>query len=458
MRSIRLPALALLLLLAAAAGLALPGSSVAAPAPSAASLAAGGDHTCIVMSSGGMKCWGDNGSGELGDGTTADRPQPVAVSGLSNVARAAAGTGFNCAISSSGGLSCWGNNADGQLGNGTMTDRTTPGAVSGLSSGVTDVALGYSHACAVVSGGVKCWGGNLFGQLGDGTESPHSLPADVTGLTSGAVAVAIGGYTTCALTSAGGVKCWGDNAFGQLGDGTETHRDEPVDVTGLSTGVMTIGAGEGGHVCAVLDSGALKCWGNNEYGQLGEDRGCPTPCTAPVDVTGMSSGVVAATGGYLHTCALLSSGAVKCWGNNQFGQVGDSSACGVLCGTPQDVIGLASGGTAVETGTRHSCARTATQTFCWGDNFTGQLGDDGACGTLCPEPVAVPGAADFPTGDANCDHQTNSIDSAVILQFTAGLLLALACPGPADVNGSGQVNAIDAALILQYEAGLLPSL
>ena len=459
MRPCRWSLIALLLLLAAAVGLSLPGSSFAAPAPSAGTLAAGGDHTCLVTAAGGVKCWGANESGELGDGTTADRATPVAVSALSGVARVAAGAAFTCAVSTGGALSCWGANESGELGDGTTANRATPGAVSGLSSGVTDVALGISHACAVTAaGGVKCWGGNLFGQLGDGTETNHSTPADVTGLTSGVAAVAAGGYFSCALTLAGGVKCWGDNAFGQLGDGTTTDRSEPVDVTGLASGVTAIGVSEGGHACAVLDSGALKCWGNNEYGQLGEDRGCPTPCTTPVDVTGMSSGVVAATGGYFHTCALTSSGLVKCWGNNHFGQVGDNLACGVLCGAPQNVSGLASGVAAIETGARHACARTASQVLCWGDNFSGQLGDDGACGTLCAEPAPVPGASDFAPGDANCDHRTNSIDSAVVLQFSAGLVGSLPCAGPADVNGDGLVNAVDAALILQYEAGLLPNL
>jgi alpha-tubulin suppressor-like RCC1 family protein len=412
-----------------------------------------------VTAAGAVKCWGENGRGQLGDGTMASRDEPVAVSRLSGITRVAAGLSFTCAVSTTGALSCWGANDSGQLGDGTTTDRATPVPVSGLASGVTDVAAGYAHACAVTSaGGVKCWGDNTFGELGDGTTAAHSAPADVTGLTSGAVAVASGGYYSCALTSAGGVKCWGDNTFGQLGDGTSADRDAAADVTGLTSGVVAIGAGKAGHTCAALASGGLKCWGNNEYGQLGENRSCPTPCVTPVDAQGLTDRVTAVTAGYFFTCILTSGGGVKCWGNNQLGQLGNDQACGVLCGTPQNVTGLATGATAIAAGWLHACARTNGEVLCWGDNYSGQLGDGGLCGTLCSEPVPVPGAADFAPGDANCDHATNSIDSLVVLQFVAGLLGSLSCPGPADVNSDHQVNAVDAALILQFEAGLLQRL
>jgi alpha-tubulin suppressor-like RCC1 family protein len=450
------PVIALLLIVLAGAGLALPDSSLAAPVSSAGTIAGGGDQTCTVTSAGGVMCWGSNDHGQLGDGTTANRAEPVAVSGLSGIARVAAGLSFSCAVRTTGALSCWGGNDSGQLGDGTTTDRATPVPVSGLASGVRDIALGSGHACAVTStGGVQCWGDNLFGQLGDGTTTSHSTPADVTGLTSGVVAVASGGFSSCVLTSAGGVKCWGDNTFGQLGDGTTIDRDVPVDVTGLASGVVAIGAGRAGHACAALESGGLKCWGNNEYGQLGENRSCPTPCVTPVDAQGLTDQVTAITAGYFFTCALTSGGGVKCWGNNQFGQLGDGQACGLLCGTPQNVTGLGSGATEIAAGWRHACARASSGVLCWGDNFSGQLGDGGQCGTLCPGPVPVTGAGGFAPGDANCDHATNSIDSAVVLQFVAGLIGTLPCMGAADVNGDHLVNAVDAALILQYEAGLI---
>ena len=136
-------------------------------------------------------------------------------------------------MTSAGGVKCWGWNGVGQLGDGTTSNQSAPVDVSGLTSGVTAVAAGYWHTCAVTSaGGVKCWGDNLYGQLGDGTTSSRSrTPVDVSGLASGVAAMAAGGRHACEVTSAGGAKCWGDNGFGQLGDNTDTaqHRT-PVDV------------------------------------------------------------------------------------------------------------------------------------------------------------------------------------------------------------------------------------
>ena len=189
-------------------------------ADSALNVGAGLDHTCALTSSGGVKCWGWNTYGQLGDSATTERLTPVDVSGLAGVTSLATGRLFNCALTSGGGVKCWGYNYYGQLGDGTTTDRPTPVDVSGLTSGVAAISVGRSHACAVTTdGGVKCWGRNLEGQLGDNTTTDRWTPVDVSGLTSGVASVAPAGYHTCAVTTTGGAKCWGHNSAGQLGDG-----------------------------------------------------------------------------------------------------------------------------------------------------------------------------------------------------------------------------------------------
>jgi alpha-tubulin suppressor-like RCC1 family protein len=251
-----------------------------------AALAAGWEHTCALASGGGVKCWGWNEYGRLGDGTTTDRSTPVDVVGLaSGVAAIAAGVEHTCALMDAvhgGGVKCWGWDGYGQLGLGTITYRTTPVAVVGLASGAAAIAAGRSHTCALTSGGgVKCWGGNWHGRLGDGTTTDRSTPVDVVGLGSGVAALAAGWEHTCALASGGGVKCWGENGYGRLGDGTTTWRSTPVAVVGLASGAAAIAAGRS-HTCALTSGGGAKCWGWDGDGQLG--LGTITYRTTPVDV------------------------------------------------------------------------------------------------------------------------------------------------------------------------------
>jgi len=334
-------------------------------------ISTGGLDTCALLTTGGVKCWGYNDYyGQLGNGTITT---PVDVTGLtSGVTAISTGGSHTCALLTTGGIKCWGNNFSGQLGNGTTTASNTPINVTGLTSGVTAISTGWDHTCALLTtGGITCWGNNAYGQLGDGTVASSTTPVDVTGLTSGVTAISTGTSHTCALLTTGGVKCWGANLYrGQLGNGTTTGSTTPVDVTGLTSGVTAISASDR-HTCALLTTGAIKCWGDNDYGQLG--NGNTGYSTTPVDVTGLTSGVTAISASDRHTCALLTTGGIKCWGGNQYGELGNGTTTNAT--TPVDVTGLTSGVTAISTGGSHTCALLTTGGIkCWGNNDYGQLG------------------------------------------------------------------------------------
>ena len=375
--------------LALVALVAIAGLLVARPvvAVSATAIAAGQWHACALTSGGGVYCWGSNDSGQLGDGTTTQRLTPVAVSGLpSGVVSIAAGQYHTCVLTSGGAVWCWGSNGWGQLGDGTMTNRSTPVPVSGLSSGVVAIATGGSHTCAVNTfGGLQCWGYNYFGQLGDGTADTRYTPVTVTGMARGVASVSAGFYHTCAVRSAGAAECWGHNIWGALGDGTTTDRSLPTPVTGLSSGIASMSAGEY-HSCAVTSAGNVRCWGWNGFYQLGD--GTATNRLTPVAVSG--TGYAAAVRlGDVHTCALTTGGAVRCWGSNAWGQIGDGT--NTSRPTPTATPGLGSGVASLATGAGHTCGAQGGNgaVVCWGLNFVGELGDSTTTNRNVPTPTVA---------------------------------------------------------------------
>ena len=366
-------------------------------AEEALAVSAGTFHTCALTVTGGVKCWGSNSNGQLGDGTPiGQRTTPADVVGLtSGVTAVSTGELHTCALTATGGVKCWGANTNGQLGDGTRMDRGTPVDVTGLTSGVAAMSAGTFHTCALTTaGGLKCWGRRLEGGLleepapGDRMTTERTTPVDVVGLTTGVVAVSAGTLHTCALTATGGLKCWGYNREGQLGDGTTTDRGIPVDVTGLTSGVAAVSAGWK-HTCAVTTAGGLKCWGWNRGGQIGDET--TTDRTTPVDVTDLTGGVAAVSAGRSHTCALTTAGGVKCWGLNDGGQLGNRAI--TRRNTPVDVASLTSGVAAISAGLLHTCALTVAGGLkCWGFDGSGQLGN-GAPTQHRIAPVDVAGLA-----------------------------------------------------------------
>lgn len=351
-----------------------------------------GRSTCAVLGSGEVLCWGWNDYGQLGNGTTLSSAEPVEVVGLSSAAESLAWGGAGgrhfCTLLEPGGIKCWGANDYGQLGDNTFESRSTAVYVAGVISGVRSVAAGSWHSCALLdSGGVRCWGRNDSGQLGDGTMENRSAPSFVSGLTSGVFDIAAGGFHSCALLDSGGVTCWGSNLFGQLGGGTTGLTSTvPTAVPSLSVGVAFVSGG-GQHTCALLNSGGVRCWGSNEHGQLG--NGTTDNSMEPVDVVGLEPEVGALSAGCNHNCILTAARGARCWGSNEFGQLGDGTTTDSL--EPRNVAGLESGIFSLAAGCTHTCAlRSDGRIMCWGENLDGQLGDGTTTNRSTPVEVSLP--------------------------------------------------------------------
>jgi alpha-tubulin suppressor-like RCC1 family protein len=295
----------------------------------AVDLSVGTDHACIVRRNGRVHCWGLNSYRQLGDGSATD------------VEQVAAGGTFTCAVRAPSGMPrhvvCWGDNYSHQLGTTGITETSTPVRVMGT-DGAVQVTAGGEFACArLETGSVVCWGSNSQGQLGRGSTTPSSseVPMAVP-LAGSAVDIDAGYHFACAALTTGAVQCWGNNVWGQLGDEMAvTPTTTPVTARSL-TGVVEVAAGQN-HTCARTMGGAVTCWGDNRHGQLGD--GTTMRRMSPgASISGLMAVDIAA--GYDHSCAVRSGGPPQCWGGNDTGQIGngDSSRANVL--SPTDVMGL----------------------------------------------------------------------------------------------------------------------
>jgi alpha-tubulin suppressor-like RCC1 family protein len=349
--------------------------------PGAQTVAAGLYHTCALDAAGAAWCWGVNDQGRLGDGTTTARPSPVPVSGGITFASLTAGGAHTCGLDAAGRAWCWGSNGFGQVGDVTMRDeRLEPVAVGAPAGGspltFSLVTAGWTHTCGLGTNGVAwCWGNNTSGQLGNLTPTEARRPTQVAG---GLVfrTLSAEALHTCGVTSDGRAYCWGNNDEGQLGTGSTTATALPVAVAGPS-GYAAIAAGgtdgPSSHTCGALTNGATRCWGDNASGQLGDgtttDRLLPTLAGGPA--------FARLAGGFRFTCGLTAAGAAHCWGLNTWGTLGNGTTDDAH--TPVAVVGPGGGAalafTSLSAGGGHTCARTAAaQIYCWGENALGQLG------------------------------------------------------------------------------------
>ncbi len=376
----------------------------------------GEHHSCALMTSGQVRCWGLNSYGQLGDGTQVSRTRPVTVKNpagtgaLSGVAQVIAGANHTCARLTNGKAVCWGFNGRGQLGDASTVGRFRPVKVVGPSGtgalrNITLLTADGSHTCALLaSTEAMCWGDDTYGALGDGLGSTgeqvlSAVPVSVVattgpGFLTGITHLVTGGGHSCAVLANGQARCWGSSAFGELGDGSTgiDGRPRPVVVlngtgTGPLTGVSLVSAGVA-HSCAVMTNARARCWGSDtadyvHYGQLGTRSDSIYPATVlnsggSAPLTGVS--MIRAGDG--HTCARLSAGLAACWGANYDGRLGIGRS-GIDADRDVPVLVQNTAGTAaltgvseVAAGAAHNCARLSSGlAACWGANSYGQLGD-----------------------------------------------------------------------------------
>ena len=452
------PAFIVALLLLAATAAALPGGSVAeeasepgSPGAVAAQLDAGRNHSCAVLTTGGVRCWGFGGEGELGYGTPAtvgDDETPGAAGAVDlgagrRAASISAGNFHTCAELDDGSVRCWGFGRTAQLGNrrvDNIGDDESPGTVPPVKLGAgrtaTAISAGGYHTCAILNdGNVRCWGYGFYGALGNPGDPNHAEPgphpedigddedpADEPVVNLGgqaAVAISAGGYHVCAILVDRTVRCWGYGQSGQLGYGTRVNVNNP---SGPDAGPVNLGAGRTAlaisagelHTCALLDDRSVRCWGVGLNGRLGygnEDSIGDTelPGSVPPVDLGQGRSARSISAGDSHTCARLDDGSARCWGAGTDGRlgyrnttpIGDTETPGTV--GPVDLAGRTA--SAISAGGRHTCARLVgdvdgsgeTDVSCWGYGGNGRLGycnqrnvgDDEAPGDVGPVPIDI---------------------------------------------------------------------
>lgn len=359
-------------------------------------IGAGNAYSLALKTDGTVMAWGYGAAGQIGNGSTGANETPVAVAGVDSVMALAAGENHAVALKSDGALLAWGYNGRGQLGEGKLTFRQEP--VNPGESGVTSIAAGAYHLLTNTgAASAKGWGSNWRGQLADGAVSFRAFPTDAAAVFSATGTTVASGFGHT-LTRQGGVaQAVGGNWTGQLGNGSTTQSSAPVAVAGGLTGLKGLAAG-GQHSLAIKSDDSVAAWGANDAGQLGNNSLLDS--TSPVNVNAALSGVVSAVvAGYAHSVALKSDGSVWTWGNNLFGQLGDSGTTNRSIPAQVSSFGVA---TQIAAGMYHTLALAGGEIWAWGSNSAGQLGDGST--TDRPSPVKVSGLSGITKIAAGSHH------------------------------------------------------
>jgi alpha-tubulin suppressor-like RCC1 family protein len=376
---------------------ALPSSASATPRLAQGSLTgvtsltsdAGSGTTCAVVS-GGVDCWGYGDNGDLGNGTTttSDVPVSTGITSAKAIVEDYEGGSF-CALLTTGSIDCWGVDSNGDLGNGGTTNSDVPVAVENITT-ATSVVGGEDGFCALLSTHtIDCWGYGGSGQLGNGTFTDSDVPVAVENISNASKVV--GGLSFfCSLLSTGHVDCWGANGDGELGNGSTTESDVPVAVKKITTAKSVTSGTESLTNCALLSSGAVDCWGYNAYGELGD--GTTTNSDVPVAATGIKTATslaedIATEGAGFGYCALLKSEHIECWGYNSYGELGNHKT--TESNVPVAVKKIKTAASIVG-GDEGYCAVLKNEDLdCWGRGDYGELGNGSGISSDVPVAVAT---------------------------------------------------------------------
>ena len=448
-------------------------------------MALASEHSCLVTDTGKVKCWGDNSFGRLGNNTQTSSLTPVNVltdasTHLNNVVAISSGEEHTCALTQTGGVKCWGKNSSGQLGNNTQTNHLT--AVDVLTNtsthlnNVVAISSGEEHTCALTqTGGVKCWGKNSSGQLGNNTQTNHLTAVDVLTDTStyltNITSISLGFDHSCALHSSRRMYCWGAGSSGQLGHHDQTYYNTRGDQSyGFDLPVASlVKTGSGArdlplreiiqiatavsYTCALTQTGGVKCWGKNSFGQLGNGGLNQIPNFFPADVVSGAAGSTAlgsiaqisANSGT--TCARTEDDKVKCWGLGYFGTLGNGTSPFFSYSRPSWVI-AGQGSTSelknvhtITNGHRHNCALLDDGGIkCWGSASSGQLGNKKIGDTLIyNSPVTVLGT-DYHYLKVSTYQQTyGCVIGGTCSLNSINLSLASATPSPHSTQTAPQI-------------------